>query len=114
MKKITLATIKSIKRNGGATFNKYGERVAMKTGYQVSKCDLLIIPVDELDKLIVADLLGRLISRGDYLGLWIDNGSVYIDISCRIATKSKAMEMGRELNQLSILRWADMECLAVN
>ena len=114
MKKITLATIKSIKRNGGATFNKYGERVAMKTGYQVSKCDLLIIPVDELDKLIVKDLLGRLMSRGEYLGLWIDNGSVYIDISCRIATKSKAMEMGRELNQLSVLRWADMECLAVN
>jgi hypothetical protein len=114
MKKITLATIKSIKRNGGATINKYGERVTMKTGYQVSKCDLLIIPVDELDKLIVKDLLGRLISRGDYLGLWIDNGSVYIDISCRIATKSKAMEMGRELNQLSILRWSDMECLAVN
>ena len=114
MKKITLATIKSIKRNGGATINKYGERVTMKTGYQVSKQDLYIIPVDELDKLIVKELLGRLISRGDYLGLWIDNGSVYIDISCRIATKSKAMEMGRELNQLSVLRWADMECLAVN
>lgn len=114
MKKITLATIKSIKRNGGATFNKYGERVAMKTGYQVSKCDLLIIPVDELDKLIVKELLGRLMSRGEYLGLWIDNGNVYIDISCRITTKSKAMEMGRELNQLSVLRWADMECLAVN
>ena len=114
MKKITLATIKSIKRNGGATINKYGERVTMKTGYQVSKCDLLIIPVDELDKLIVKELLGRLISRGDYLGLWIDNGNVYIDISCRIVTKSKAMEMGRELNQLSVLRWSDMECLAVN
>ena len=113
MKKITLATIKSIKRNGGATFNKYGERVTMKTGYQVSKCDLLIIPVDELDKFIVKELLGRLISRGEYLGLWIDNGNVYIDISCRIPTKSKAMEMGRELNQLSVLRWSDCECLAV-
>ena len=114
MKNITLATIKSIKRNGGATINKYGERVSMKSGYQVSKLDLLIIPVDELDKFIVKELLKRLVSRGDYLGLWVDNGSVYIDISCRIATKSKAMEMGRELNQLSVLRWADMECLAVN
>ena len=114
MKKITLATIKSIKRNGGATFNKYGVRVSMKSGYQVSKQDLLIIPIEQLDKFIVKDLLGRLIKRGDYLGLWIDNGNVYIDISCRIATKSKAMEMGRELNQLSVLRWSDMECLAVN
>ena len=114
MKNITLATIKSIKRNGGATINKYGDRVTMKSGYQVSKCDLLVIPVDELNKFIVKELLGRLISRGDYLGLWIDNSNVYIDISCRIATESKAMEMGRELNQLSVLRWSDMECLAVN
>ena len=114
MKNITLATIKSIKRNGGATINKYGERVSMKSGYQVSKLDLYIIPVDELDKFIVKELLKRLVSRGDYLGLWLDNGNVYIDISCRIATKSKAMEMGRELNQLSVLRWSDMECLAVN
>lgn len=114
MKNITLATIKSIKRNGGATINKYGVRVSMKSGYQVSKQDLLIIPVDNLNKLILKELIKKLISRGEYLGLWIDNGSVYIDISCRISTKSKAMEMGRELNQLSILRWADMECLAVN
>ena len=114
MKKITLATIKSIKRNGGATINKYGNRVTMKSGYQVSKCDLYIIPVDELDKLIIKEAMKLLESRGDYLGLWIDNGNVYIDISCRIATKSKAMEMGRELNQLSVLRWSDMECLAVN
>jgi hypothetical protein len=114
MKNITLATIKSIKRNGGATINKYGERVTMKTGYQVSKEDLLIIPVDELNKLVLKELIKKLISRGEYLGVWIDNGNVYIDISCRIATKSKAMEMGRELNQLSVLRWRDMECLAVN
>lgn len=114
MKNITLATIKSIKRNGGATINKYGERISMKSGYQVSKCDLLILPVDELNKLIVKELLGKLVSRGDYLGLWIDNGNVYIDISCRIATKHEAMERGRELNQLSVLRWRDMECLAVN
>jgi hypothetical protein len=113
MKNITLATIKSIKRNGGATINKYGERVTMKTGYQVSKEDLLIIPVDELNKLVLKELIKKLISRGEYLGVWIDNGNVYIDISCRIATKSKAMEMGRELNQLSILRWRDCECLAV-
>lgn len=113
MKNITLATIKSIKRNGGATINKYGVRVSMKSGYQVSKQDLLIIPVDELNKDILKNLIKLLIKRGDYLGVWIDDGKVYIDISCRIATKHKAMEMGRELNQLSILRWRDCECLVV-
>ena len=113
MKNITLATINSIKRNGGATINKYGVRVSMKSGYQVSKQDLLIIPVDNLNKLILKELVRKLVKRGDYLGVWIDDGKAYVDISCRIATKSKAMEMGRELNQLSVLRWRDCECLVV-
>lgn len=113
MKNITLATIKSIKRNGGATINKYGERVNMKTGYQVSKRDLHIIPVDELDKFIIKEAMKLLESRGDYLGVWIDSGKAYIDISVRVATKMGAMEMGRALNQLSILRWSDCECLTV-
>lgn len=113
MKNITLATIKSIKRNGGATINKYGERVSMKSGYQVSKRDLHIIPVDELDKLIIKEAMKLLESRGEYLGVWIDNGNAYIDISVRIATKREAMTRGRELNQLSVLRWSDCECLAV-
>ena len=113
MKNITLATIKSIKRNGGATINKYGVRVSMKSGYQVSKQDLLIIPVDELNKFTLKELMKLLVKRGDYLGVWIDDGKAYIDISCRVATKSGAMPMGRELKQLSVLRWRDCECLTV-
>lgn len=115
MKKITLATIKSIKRNGGATFNKYGVRVSMKTGYQVSTEGLMTIEVRCISKELIKRLItNHLSKRGEYLGLWIDNGWLYIDISRRVATKKQAMEMGRELNQLSILRWSDMECLAVN
>ena len=114
MKNITKATINSIIRNGGATFNCNQERVQLKSGYQVSKCDLLIIPTENLTKDIVKGLIAKLTSRGEYLGLWIDNGNVYVDISCRVATKRDAMQMGRDFNQLSILKWATMECLAVN
>lgn len=113
MKNITIATIKSIKRNGGATINKYGERVAMRTGYQVSRQDLYIIPVSELNKTLIKEAMQLLTRRGDYLGIWIDGGNAYIDISCRVATKRDALAMGRELKQLSILRWRDCECLAV-
>ena len=113
MKNITKATVNSIIRNGGATINNKGERVMLKSGYQVSKCDLFIIPTAELNKYIIKELLGRLIQRGEYLGLWVDNGNVYVDISCRVATKRDAMQMGRDLNQLSVLRWRDGECLAV-
>ena len=113
MKKITLATVNSIKRRGGATINKYGERVNMRTGYQVSKRDLLIVPVNELKKQLLIEAMKLLTSRGEYLGVWIDNGDAYIDISVRIATKHEAMSRGRELNQLSVLRWSDCKCLAV-
>lgn len=113
MKNITKATINSVIRNGGATFNCNRERVQLKSGYQVSKCDLLIIPVANLTKDIVKGLIAKLTSRGEYLGLWIDNGNVYVDISCRVATKRDAMQMGKDLNQLSILRWSDMTCLVV-
>ena len=113
MKNITLATIKSIVKNGGATINKNGNRITMKTGYQVSKQDLTIISVSEFSKDILKSLLQKLSCRGEYLGVWIDNGQVYIDISYRASTKKQAMEAGRALNQLSILRWRDKECLAV-
>ena len=114
MKNITKATIDSILRNGGATINCYGERVQMKSGYQVSKQDLVIVPTEDFNKYIIKALVEMLTSRGEYLGVWVDNNKVYIDISCRVATKRDAMQMGRELNQLSVLRWADMECLAVD
>lgn len=113
MKKITLATIKSIIRNGGATIRKDGVRVSMHTGYQVSKRDLYIIPVEEMTAAILRDALPLLTKRSDYLGVWIDEGKAYIDISCRIATKKQAMQAGRDLQQLSILRWKDCECLTV-
>ena len=113
-KNITKATIKSIIRNGGATIKYNGERVAMKSGYQVSKRDLLIISVAEFTKHILLQAMRELNGRREYLGVWVDDGKVYIDISHRIATKREAMERGRELNQLTILRWNDMECLAVN
>jgi hypothetical protein len=113
MKNITKATINSILRNGGATINYHGERVQMKSGYQVSKRDIVVIPTADFSKYIVKALVQMLTGRGEYLGVWVNEGLVYVDISCRVATKRDAMQMGRELQQLSILRWADMECLDV-
>lgn len=113
MKRITKATINSILKNGGATINQRGERVTLKTGYQVSKCDLMVIPVAEMTKAILIEAMTAVTARGEYLGVWVDGGNAYIDVSCRIATKKQAMTRGRELNQLSILRWSDGICLAV-
>lgn len=111
--RITKNTIASIIRNGGATINKFSERVTLKSGYQVSKQDLYILPLSEFTKHILINCIQLLTTRGEYLGVWIDNNLVYIDISKRYATKAAAEEAGRALNQLSILRWRDMECIYI-
>jgi hypothetical protein len=113
MKNITLATIKSILKNGGATINKNGVRIKMKSGYQVSIHDIAILPVEQFNKYILKELITRLSSKGEYLGVWVDDNKVYIDISRRIPTKAKAVEEGKRLNQISILKWKNMECIAV-
>lgn len=113
MKNITLATVKSIVKNGGATIKYDGNRINMKSGYQVSIRDIAIIPIEQLNKFILKEFLRRLSSKSEYLGIWIDNGKVYIDISRRIATKTKAIEQGKALKQISILRWRDMECINI-
>jgi hypothetical protein len=113
MKNITNATINSIIRNGGATINYNGERVQMKSGYQVSKHDLVVMPAEDFNKYIIKALVATLTGRGEYLGVWVDNNKVYIDVSHRVATKREAMERGRELNQLTVLQWSTMQCLEV-
>lgn len=113
MKKITLATVKSVLRKGGATFNKNGERVNMRSGYQVSKHDLYTIPTEKLSSVMLREALQLLSGRGEYLGVWVDNGQAYVDISRRVSTKKEAMKMGRDYNQLSVLRWKDCACLSV-
>lgn len=113
MKNITNATVKSIIKNGGATINKNGRRIIMKTGYQVSKEDLIVVLLNEFGKDILKSLIKKLSRRSEYLGVWIDGGRVYIDISHRASTKKQAMQAGREFNQLSVLRWRDGKCLAV-
>ena len=113
MKNITLATVKSIIKNGGATIKIDGNRVNMKSGYQVSVRDITVIPIEQFNKFILKEFLRRLSSKSEYLGVWIENGKVYIDVSRRIATKTEAVEKGKALKQISILRWRDMECINI-
>lgn len=113
MKKITKTTINSIIRNGGATINAKGERVILRSGYQVSERDLLIIAVANFNKSHIINAMSELTTRGQYVGVWVDNGLVYVDISHRISTKKEALRQGKALNQLSILSWKSGECVAV-
>ena len=92
-------------KNNGATINKKGQCVQLKSGYQVSKRDCLKIAVDDLTESVIQEILALGLNRGEYAGFWLDNGFIYGDISIRIATKKQAITKGVELNQIAVWDW---------
>ena len=103
--------LKDIKANGGITLNKQGEAVAYKRGYQVSECDLYIVPAYRLTKKALLETLNQL-GEGKCLGVWIDNNKAYVDCSEYVSTKKQAMKLGKERHQLSIWNWKASEAIA--
>jgi hypothetical protein len=45
---------------------------------------------------------------GGDCGIWFSDGIYYIDKSHRVDTKREAMRIGRECNQISVLKWSNM------
>lgn len=104
-------TLKQIKQNNGATLDKSGLPLSYTSGYQVSERDLEIIPAYRLTKKHLIEMLDKL-PKGANLGIWIDNGKAYIDQSARFLSKSFALKLGRQLNQISIWDWKAGEAIA--
>ena len=102
--------LKSIIENGGATIGQNG-LVNRKKGYQISKKDLAIVPVYKLRKKDLESIVAGLKPR-EYLGVWIDNGKAYIDISERKMKLEQALNLGKKRNQISILDWSTMDCIS--
>lgn len=109
MNKIDLV---KIIQNGGATLNGSGRAVNYKRGYQVSKKDCFTLSVRHTNKILraVNSLLNGL-KPGEFCGVWVDGGRVYVDISERITSKRAALKLGRERAQISIFDWRASACI---
>lgn len=104
--------LKQIVNDGGATLRRDGYAVTYADGYQVSKQDCYIIDITATEELANAvNTVLAMLNRGEYCGIWVNEGKAYIDISIRIADKVEALNMGRELNQISIYDWAAGDCI---
>lgn len=103
-------TLKQVKANGGLTVDTMGKVVVYRNGYQVSKEDLAIIPVYKVRKSTLLKILNTL-NDGECLGMWIDNGKMYIDCSERIGNKRVAIKVGKARNQLSVYNWKTGDCI---
>lgn len=112
---IKLQTLKNIIKNGGATLNKKGGAVNFSNGYQVSKKDCFILDIGNTTKVLNAiKKLLNTIKADEFAGIWIEDGKAYIDISIKIDLLPEALQLGRELKQISIFDWNTKSCIYCN
>lgn len=96
---INIRTINRLTNNDGLTL-KNGKPITYKTGWQVATEGVECTTAQEAIK-AVRQYNGN-------CGVWYADGVYYIDKSQRVNTKTEAMRIGRQCNQISILKWADM------
>lgn len=128
----------ALTKTGGATLEatfhdkeNYSLKVVdFKGGYQVSIEDLVQIPLQgekinfrlDLNDLEWSETLRLLVlfqaSKPLYeysgvvcIGLWIDNGILYIDLSQYVGDKDIAIKLGKKHNQKAIFDWQFKESI---
>lgn len=96
---INIRSILKLQNNDGLTL-KNGSPITYKSGYQVATEGIETKSAEEAIKQVRA--------YNGNCGVWYSDGIYYIDKSHRVATKREALAVGRQCNQISVLKWADM------
>lgn len=96
---INIRSIRKLKENDGLTL-KNGTPINYKSGYQVATEGIETKSQEEAIKAVRA-------YKGN-CGVWFSGGIYFVDRSHRVATKREALAVGRQHNQISVLRWRDM------
>ena len=96
---INIRTLRKLTDNDGLTLKK-GKIIVYKTGYQVATEGQETKDIRQAMQMIKA-------YDGD-CGIWFSNGIYYIDKSHRVNTKTEALTIGRQCNQISVLNWKNM------
>jgi septum formation inhibitor-activating ATPase MinD len=112
---ITNYLISKAIKNGGLTFRNKKQKV--KSGFMVSQKDTeKIVKVNDIAQLkreIQDYVNNNKLGKGQYYGLWFDNGNCYIDISKRISIKSLALDYAKQEQQLAIFDNANMKVITL-
>lgn len=96
---INIRTILRIPEGGGLTL-KNGKKISYKSGWQVA--------TEGIETRSAREAMEAVKAYGGNCGLWYSGGIYYVDKSRRVSTKTEAMRIGRECNQISILKWSNM------
>ena len=115
MIKDTKRLINEILKNGGATLNTELENANLKNGYMVSMAGYeTVISLEDLkdykqvEKILIKyKKLAR--KKGAFIGAWINENKLYLDLSKNYKRLGNAMKIGKKNNQLAIFDINNLE-----
>lgn len=110
---ITKNELQKILKLGGMTCDYHGKKIDYKRGYQISIKDLAIFDITQKTK-ILNFTKNLQLAKNEFLGFWVDNNKIYIDISKHYNNKNKAITEGKKNNQISIFDWYKKDCIYLN
>lgn len=96
--RINVRTIRRIPEGGGLTL-RHGKPINYSYGWQVGVYGVECHTPEEVSKVI---------HSGDFCkacGIWYENGIYYVDHTVHVTTKTEAIRLGRQYNQLSVYSW---------
>lgn len=96
---INIRSILKLSENDGLTL-KNGKKIAYKTGWQVA--------TEGIETTSAREAINAVKNFGGNCGVWYSDNTWFVDKSRRVSTKKEALRIGRECNQISILKWSNM------
>ena len=96
--------INEIIKNGGVTLTKEAKEFDANAGYMASLAGFEFKSSDIKEvEIKIYEYLKKIQDRSDaFVGIWVDSGFTYVDISLHIVDYLEAVEFARENNQLAI------------
>lgn len=96
---INIRSILKLAENDGMTLKK-GNKITYKSGWQVA--------TEGVECKTAREAINAVKVYGGNCGVWYSNNTWFVDKSKRVSTKKEALRIGRECNQISILKWSNM------
>lgn len=98
---------------GGFSLNVAGE--SANSGYMVSKQNFeTVIPMSVLSQNLLLVLVNEYrakLGKNEFVGAWVDNDKLYLDISENVQDKDEAVKLGKERSQLGIFDLSTFETI---
>lgn len=112
MKQLVEKIFKSTVENGGASYNMEGH--SPSKGFMVATYgNETQIKVKDFSKKTLKNYIrkNKKAIKGNFIGTWIDNGIVYLDISKKEKSKETALRIAKSNKQLAIFDLSTFESI---